>query len=116
MREMLIRCFLDAHHRVCTQSNIRSGFEASGIFSLDPKRPLESEYTLQEIPDNIKVPPEDEILFGKWTNSVEMLSQLIQLQHNHPQTKNLNMTSLKSLSILKTAIANSYFSLNFHKY
>lgn len=88
VQNMLITCFLDAHQRVCTQSNIRSGFEASGIFPLDPKRPLESEYTLQEIPDNLKVPPEDEILSGKWTNSEEMLSQLFQLQHDRPQTNN----------------------------
>lgn len=85
VREMLIRSFLDAHQKVCTPSNIKSGFEASGIFPLDPVRALQSEYAMPTIPENLKVAPEDEILSGKWANSEEMLKQLFFLQHGHTQ-------------------------------
>lgn len=64
---------------------IKSRFEVSGIFSLDLKRPLESQYTIPEIPKNLKAAPEDEILSGQWTNSEEMLPQLFLLRHGHPQ-------------------------------
>lgn len=85
LREMLIRCFIDAHHKACSPSNIKMGFEKSGICPLDPNRPLESQYIMPEIPAELKVNPEDEIISGQWTNSEEMLPKLFFLQHGHQQ-------------------------------
>lgn len=82
---MLIKCFIDAHHKACSPSNINGGFEKSGIFPLDPNRPLKSQYIIPEIPDELKVNSEDEILSGQWANSEEMLQKLFTFQHGHHQ-------------------------------
>ena len=40
---------------------------------------------MPEIPAELKVNPEDEIISGQWTNSEEMLQKLFFLQHGHQQ-------------------------------
>lgn len=118
---MLIYSFLDAHHKACSPSNIKSGFEASGIYPLNPNRPLESQFTMPEIPANLKVRPEDETISGKWSNSEEMLRELFLLQHGRPKNPDdkseaeEKASSFRSIAICKGQSISRKINIQIHR-
>lgn len=84
LREILISCFDDALRRVCTKSNIKSGFEASGISPLCPSLPLESKYCM---PESLG-PKTTGKVSNMYLNSIEGLAFLYKEETGQEMTEN----------------------------
>lgn len=72
MRNLLIESFLAALRKSTTKSNIRSGFQKSGLAPLDPSIPLQSKFIM---PKAI-APKKTNFISSKFLNSEESLLEL----------------------------------------
>ena len=99
IRIMMIKCLLNALSESATLGNIQSGFQASGIFPLNPEVPLSSRYAMDDslrnqFPELYEKIKNGNLINGHHLNgNLENLSYLYNLEfHSMPLNDNFKMS------------------------
>ena len=89
---MMIRCLINALHKSALSSNIKKGFELSGIIPLNRNVPLSSEYVMEVPVEIYKFKKIDSVNNMCLNNSRENLTHVYKLdRHQDPTDRDFRL-------------------------